>query len=437
MHRPVADALASVIDASSLVESGCTLTFYSLADVLQEVYTNTDWVTPASTSGVLTANSAGRFPLAYFKDTLDYKAVLKDSDGVTIATINPIYKAAGFATTTDLDGYMALDGTSPMAAPLDFAESVAINSNLTINLNVGSATGNFVHVNYNSLKPNITNITLAQGAMRWVIFQNGIRIYPSSTLTLPLPLGTGSVPAINVPSGGLYALLVGEGGGVTRMLYANRNGGVPLYETWGGVFGIGDETTAIAAGTAKITLRLKQAITLSDLSASLSTAQASGDLVTVDFNVGGASILSTKLTIDNNETTSATAASAAVFGQVVTFSDASGDLLMTTTSVDFPTHHAVTFSNAGGALPTGLSAATPYYLTRASSTTFRLSTSPDNVNAGAYIAYTDAGSGTNTVHSDTWPIAANAQITIDIDDCDGSTGAKGLKVEASGFLTAS
>ena len=73
-----------------------------------------------------------------------------------------------------------------------------------------------------------------------------------------------------------------------------------------------DETTALTTGTAKITFRMPYAMTLTEVRASLSTAQASGNIFTVDINEGGASILSTKLTIDNTEKTSTTAATAAV-----------------------------------------------------------------------------------------------------------------------------
>jgi hypothetical protein len=69
-----------------------------------------------------------------------------------------------------------------------------------------------------------------------------------------------------------------------------------------------DETTALTAGTAKITFRMPRAVTLTAVRASLTTAQASGSIFTVDINEGGTSILSTKLTIDNTEKTSTTAA---------------------------------------------------------------------------------------------------------------------------------
>jgi hypothetical protein len=77
------------------------------------------------------------------------------------------------------------------------------------------------------------------------------------------------------------------------------------------VIAASDETTAITAGTAKVTFRMPYAMTVTAVRASLSTAQASGNIFTVDINDNGTSILGTKLTIDNTEKTSVTAATAA------------------------------------------------------------------------------------------------------------------------------
>ena len=62
------------------------------------------------------------------------------------------------------------------------------------------------------------------------------------------------------------------------------------------------------------------AMTLTSVRASLSTAQTSGSIFTVDINESGSSVLSTKLTIDNTEKTSTTAAAGPVISD--------GNLLM-------------------------------------------------------------------------------------------------------------
>lgn len=71
-----------------------------------------------------------------------------------------------------------------------------------------------------------------------------------------------------------------------------------------------DETTAITVGTAKVKFinPFAGVFNVTGVVASLSTAQTSGSIFTVDINEGGTSILSTKLTIDNTETNSSTAA---------------------------------------------------------------------------------------------------------------------------------
>lgn len=70
----------------------------------------------------------------------------------------------------------------------------------------------------------------------------------------------------------------------------------------------GDEVTPITTGNAKVTFHMPFAMTLTEVFAGLTTAQASGSIFTVDINEAGVSILSTKLTIDNTEETSLTAA---------------------------------------------------------------------------------------------------------------------------------
>lgn len=70
-----------------------------------------------------------------------------------------------------------------------------------------------------------------------------------------------------------------------------------------------DQTTALTAGTEKFTIPdWPFPFRLTDVRAGLTVAQASGSIFTVDVNKDGASILSTKLTIDNTELTSRTAA---------------------------------------------------------------------------------------------------------------------------------
>lgn len=74
---------------------------------------------------------------------------------------------------------------------------------------------------------------------------------------------------------------------------------------------ISDETTAITTGTAKVTFRIFRRFVPRAVKGSLSTASSSGNPA-FDVNDDGVSIFSTTLTIDANEKTSETAATAAV-----------------------------------------------------------------------------------------------------------------------------
>lgn len=94
------------------------------------------------------------------------------------------------------------------------------------------------------------------------------------------------------------------------------------YVTESLVVGCSDESTALVAATGLTTFRMPYAFTVTEVRASLTTAQTSGSIFTVDINEGGTSILSTKLTIDNTEKTSTTAATAAVISDASLANDA-------------------------------------------------------------------------------------------------------------------
>lgn len=83
-----------------------------------------------------------------------------------------------------------------------------------------------------------------------------------------------------------------------------------------------DETTALTAGTSKVTFRMPCAMTLTDIRASVTTAPTGGTLLTVDVNESGTTILSTKLTFDASEKTTTTAATPRVISDANLADDA-------------------------------------------------------------------------------------------------------------------
>lgn len=74
--------------------------------------------------------------------------------------------------------------------------------------------------------------------------------------------------------------------------------------------------------------------------------------------------------------------------------------IMTSAGGTLPiTGTACTVANSGGALPTGLAAATIYFIIKVTATTYKLATTLANAFAGTPINITGAGSGTNTMTS--------------------------------------
>ena len=96
-------------------------------------------------------------------------------------------------------------------------------------------------------------------------------------------------------------------------------------------------------------------------------------------------------------TTNVTGTSARTLINSNTFTASSSSGLLLTYTNDFKHLTKVRVSNSGGALPIGLAINTDYWLVRVSSTTARIATSLANAIAGTVIAFTDAGTGTQTL----------------------------------------
>lgn len=113
-------------------------------------------------------------------------------------------------------------------------------------------------------------------------------------------------------------------GAAGRVLTVNSGATAPEWApiTESFTVALSDEaTTDLATGTDIITFRMPYAFTVTDVRASCNTAPV-GSTIIVDINESGVSILSTKLSIDASETTSTTAATAAVISDASIADDA-------------------------------------------------------------------------------------------------------------------
>jgi hypothetical protein len=127
---------------------------------------------------------------------------------------------------------------------------------------------------------------------------------PTAVGTIPIDQGgTGEVTA----NAGLNALLPSQSGNANKALYSDGTDTSWQFPRASLVVACSDEDTALTLGNGKVTFRMPHAMTLLEARATLKTAQASGSIFTVDINANGASVLGTKITVDNTEKTSVTA----------------------------------------------------------------------------------------------------------------------------------
>jgi hypothetical protein len=141
-------------------------------------------------------------------------------------------------------------------------------------------------------------------------------------LYLGAPDGSSWMEIFVAPNSGPVSVALGGTGVTTLSGILKGNGTSPVTTATESIgLAVSDETTTITTGTAKLTFRMPHAFTLTGVRANVNTVSSSG-AVQVDINEGGASILSTKLTIDESEKTSTTAATAAVISDSALADDA-------------------------------------------------------------------------------------------------------------------
>lgn len=166
-------------------------------------------------------------------------------------------------------------------------------------VNIGAAASNTVIVT------GTTTITafdsIASGATRRIVF-NGVLTLTHNSSSLILPTAANLTTA----AGDVFEF-VSLGSGNWRCIgYQKANGQALTGSIQSIPIACSDEVTALVAGISKVTFRMPYGLTLTGVRASLTTAQTSGSIFTVDVNEAGVSILSTKLTIDNTKKSSVT-----------------------------------------------------------------------------------------------------------------------------------
>jgi hypothetical protein len=251
--------------------------------------------TPSTTNGegAIVADADGLFPAIFIAATT-YKFVLKTAADATVLTVDSIPNTLS-ASSPVLTLPQINDTSSDHQYVFAVSELVA-DRTVTLPL----LTGNDVFV-FADFIQTLTNKKLQDSTTT---------IVDNADPTKAVRFEASSVTA-----------------GQTRVAtWPDKNGTVAMTSDITGVaqsliVALGDETTTITTGLAKVTLRAPYAMTITGVKGSLTTASSSGT-PTFDINDGAGSILSTKLTIDANELTSTTAAIPAVISDTAIAADA-------------------------------------------------------------------------------------------------------------------
>lgn len=169
-----------------------------------------------------------------------------------------------------------------------------------------------INIQTNMSVANVDNVFRSMMALIRASFASGLETFLAGSAGLGVANGgTGATTLTGILKGnGTSAVTAITLAGDTKK-YLNENGAfaAPARDF---IVKATDDATAVTTGTGKAYFDMPYAFTLTGVVASLGTAQTSGSTFTVDINKNGVTCLSTKLTVDNTETSSLTAAVAAV-----------------------------------------------------------------------------------------------------------------------------
>lgn len=274
----------SSINAADLGSGGATTDYVLTADGSGGV----SWAAAAASGGDVSDGDTLSLGLTFPNDGLK---VLESGSGSTLQ----------LSTDTDLTADRVLT-----VATGDANRTLTFSANATIG---GTNSGDV------TLAGSLDYLTISGQE----ITRNAIDLATDVTGTLPVANGgTGQTSLGSVDAADLGAGASADG----QVLMSDGSAGA-AWEALPCEIGVAcsDETTALTTGTAKVTLRMPYAMTLTAVRASVTTAPTGSTLI-VDINEAGSSVLSTKLSIDATEKTSTTAATAAVISDSALADDA-------------------------------------------------------------------------------------------------------------------
>lgn len=273
--------------------------------------------TPTVPTAAAGTNSAQAASTAFVQAAI---AALLGSAPAALDTLNELAAALGndanFATTVT----NALAAKAPLASPVftgqmtapatasDRTQGIAGQSGSTVIWALARSGNNLSIAGYGAVQIYTGGGGTLTGGAKQVEVLDTASAARSLTLT---GATSGSNPKVGTSAGDLD---------LTSATGVLRFNGVAQGESV--IVAAGDEATAITTGTAKVTIRMPYAFTVTAVRASLVTAQTSGSLLTIDVKESGASIFSTKPTFNNGSRTTVGATTPAVISDTALADDA-------------------------------------------------------------------------------------------------------------------
>jgi hypothetical protein len=289
------------VAGSPITTSGTLALTFAAGYSLPLTATQANWDAAAA----LAATAVQPAGLTSYVQTSD--ARLSDSREWSATTISQAEAEAGTATTRRAftavrvfqaaAAWWAATATATGQALATTANAAAARTTLGLGTAATAATGDFAAASHNQAASTISDSTATGRAV--------LTAADAAAARTAIGAGTSSLAiSSTAPAALATTAAAGSSTDAARSDHTHQRDSDVI------VIPVGDESTALTAGTNKVRFRMPFAATLLAVRANVNTAPTGSTLI-VDVNEAGTSVLGTKLSIDASETSSTTAASAA------------------------------------------------------------------------------------------------------------------------------
>lgn len=304
------------VASTPITTSGTLALTFAAGYSLPLTATQAGWDAAAVLAGTAVQPAGLASTLTGYVQTSD--ARLTDSREWSATTISQAEAEAGSATTRRAftaqrifqaaAAWWAATATATGQALASAANAAAARTTLGLGTAATAATGDFAAASHSQAASTISDSTATGRAL--------LTAADAAAARTAIGAGTSSLAVSSAAPQSLGATAAaGSSDDAARIDHVHQRDADVI------VIPVGDESTGLTTGTNKVRFRLPFAATLLAVRANVNTAPTGSTLI-VDVNEAGTSVLGTKLSIDASETSSTTAATAAVISDTSLADDA-------------------------------------------------------------------------------------------------------------------